>query len=246
MKRLIQCSMVTLSLATVSLAFPAMAQATDAYVAGNVNLRAGPDAGYPWIMTIPAGTGIDVQGCTAGWEWCDVIVYGNRGWIAGNYIEYDYRDQPVLLPNYGVQIGIPIISFVIGTYWDNYYRGKPFYRQRDHWYHRPMPRRPPPPPMRHPYRGPVHHGNQGQPHGVVLPRGPSHSHGRLGPVNPGHPVYASPGQFDHSSPAPASNHTPPTSHPTDNRNDHGKVDHGKNDHSKNDHGKPDKHDDHDH
>ena len=159
MKRLARSTLAALSLAAASLAFPALAHAADGYVTGNVNLRAGPDPGYPLIDLIPAGTEVDVLGCTDGWEWCDVIAYGNRGWVAGNYVEYFYQDRPVLLPAYGAQIGIPIITFVITTYWDSHYRGRPFYRERDRWYLRPVVRRPPPPPMRHPYRPPVRASN---------------------------------------------------------------------------------------
>ncbi len=97
-----------------------------------------------------------MQGCTDGWEWCDVIAYDNRGWVAGNFVEYEYQDRPVLLPAYGAQIGIPIVTFVIGSYWDNHYRNRPFYRERSRWYRRPIVRRPPPPPLRHPYRPPSH------------------------------------------------------------------------------------------
>lgn len=147
------------ALASIFLAVPTLAQAAVGYVTGNVNLRAGPDPGYPLIAQIGAGTDVDVQGCTAGWEWCDVIVYNNRGWIAGNYIPYDYQNQYVLLPSYGARIGVPIISFVIGNYWGNYYRGRPFYNNRSYWYRRPYVRRPPPPPMRRPYVRPNgHHG----------------------------------------------------------------------------------------
>jgi uncharacterized protein YraI len=155
MNRLTRLALASLSLASLSLAFPALAQAADGYVTGNVNLRAGPDPSYPLVDQLPAGTEVDVQGCTDGWEWCDVINAndGSRGWIAGNFIQYEYEDQPVLLPEYGEQIGIPIVSFVIGSYWDNYYRGRPFYRDRDEWYRRPMPHRPPPRPMDRPYPG---------------------------------------------------------------------------------------------
>ena len=155
MKRLTRLALASLSLASLSLAFPALAQAADGYVTANVNLRAGPDPSYPLVDQLPAGTEVDVQGCTDGWEWCDVINAndGSRGWIAGNFIQYEYQDQPVLLPEYGAQIGIPIVSFVIGNYWDNYYRGRPFYRDRDDWYRRPMPHRPPPRPVDRPYSG---------------------------------------------------------------------------------------------
>jgi uncharacterized protein YraI len=152
-----------LPLAALSLGTPAPAHAADGYVTGNVSLRAGPAPDYPLIALIPAGTEVDVQGCTEGWEWCDVIAYDNRGWVAGNFVEYEYQDQPVLLPAYGAQIGIPIVTFVIGSYWDNHYRGRPFYRDRDRWYHRPIAHGPPPPPLRHPYRPPSH-GSRGDDH----------------------------------------------------------------------------------
>ncbi|MFC5435538.1 SH3 domain-containing protein [Rhodanobacter umsongensis] len=172
MKRLIRSAWISLSLASVSLAASALAHAADGYVTGNVSLRAGPAPDYPLIALIPAGTEVDVLGCTEAWEWCDVIAYGNRGWIAGNYVEYEYEDRPVLLPVYGARIGIPIVTFVIGNYWDSHYRGRPFYRERSRWYRRPIPRRPPPPPVRHPYRPP--------PHG-------SPGHGRP-PANPPRPI----------------------------------------------------------
>ena len=79
MKYLTRFILASVSLASLSLAVPALAHAADAYVTGNVNLRAGPDPAYPLIDRIPAGTEVDVQGCTDGWEWCDVIVFGNRG-----------------------------------------------------------------------------------------------------------------------------------------------------------------------
>lgn len=154
------------------LALPAFAMAADGYATGNVNLRAGPDISYPRIDTIPAGAPVDIQGCTSGWEWCDVIYRDERGWVAGNFIQYIYNNQDVLVPQYGAQIGIPIISFVIGTYWDRYYRDRPFYRDRARWYARPVPHRPPPRAVHRP--APPRHGRFPRP----LPRPTS------GPVRP--------------------------------------------------------------
>ena len=75
-------------LATIPLlALPALALAADGYTTGNVNLRAGPDSGYPLIDTLPAGAPLSIQGCTSGWEWCDVICQGVRVGGAVNVIQ---------------------------------------------------------------------------------------------------------------------------------------------------------------
>ncbi len=182
MKRLAWSVLVSLSLAS-----PALVRAADAYVVDNVNMRAGPDIGYPLVDQLPTGTEVDVRGCTDGWEWCDVIADGNRGWVDGNYLQYEYEDRPVLLPAYGEEIGIPIVSFAIGAYWGDYYRDRPFYRDRDHWYHHPIERRPPPRPPHYPHEGPEPHGYPGS--GYQRP-------GHLGPVTPGRPV-------EHGQPMPS-------------------------------------------
>lgn len=151
--------LVWIALASLSLAAPLRAHAADGFVTGNINLRAGPDIDYPRIATIPYGSRVSIQGCTAGWEWCDVIAFGNRGWVAGNFLQYDYQDRRVLVPAYGARVGIPIVSFVIGSYWGSYYRDRPFYRDRQHWYHRPIVHRPPPRPIHRPpaHRPPMQH-----------------------------------------------------------------------------------------
>ena len=165
------------SLAALMLAAPITAMAADGYVTGNVNLRAGPDTQYPALTVIPAGTPVSVQGCTRDWEWCDVIAYNDRGWVAGNFIQYDYDNQVVLLPAYGARIGIPIVAFSISAYWGNYYRNRPFYRERARWYSRPIPRRPPPRPLNRPLR----------PIRTAPPRPPGHA-------EPGRPAYRAPVQ----------------------------------------------------
>lgn len=130
-------------------AVPALARAADGYVTANVSLRAGPDIGYPLIDVIPAGDSVDIYGCTDGWVWCDVGYRDERGWVAGSYIEFSDQGGYRALPRYGVQVGIPIVTFVITRYWSDHYRHRPFYRDRHVWYARPLPhRRPPPPPHR--------------------------------------------------------------------------------------------------
>jgi uncharacterized protein YraI len=127
----------------------ASAQGLNGVVTSYVDLYAGPDPGYPTIAQLPAGTSVAIQGCTEGWGWCDVITMGMRGWVAGTFVQYTYQNQPVIVADYGPRIGIPIVAFSIGLYWGNYYRDRPFFRNRDYWYSRPYVPRPPPRPPGH-------------------------------------------------------------------------------------------------
>ncbi|RAP59135.1 SH3 domain-containing protein [Oleiagrimonas sp. MCCC 1A03011] len=129
---------------TLLLALPAAAQATRAYADVTINMRAGPDIGYPIVDLVRAGTPLYVQGCTADWAWCDVIAYGHRGWVAGDFIRYPYHRRWVPIYGYGAVIGIPVIRFVIGDYWHRHYRHHRFYHQRNYWYrYRPRHYAPP-------------------------------------------------------------------------------------------------------
>lgn len=112
---------------------PFAAMASDGYVIGSVSLRAGPDTDYPRITVLDAGTHVSIRGCIDDWEWCDVTAYGERGWVAGRYVQYEYEGRRVYLHDYGSRIGIPIVSFVLGAYWGEHYHDRPWYRHRDSW-----------------------------------------------------------------------------------------------------------------
>lgn len=149
------------AIATVAaLAIPDVAQAQYAQTASWVNLRAGPGRDYPLVVSFPPGVPITVQGCIAGYSWCDVIgPAGERGWIYAGKIVYPYQSGYVPVIQYGPVIGIPIVTFVIGSYWGDYYRHRPWYGNMHHWHNysspgwRPPPSRPPnwrPPPAPRP------------------------------------------------------------------------------------------------
>ena len=135
---LLLCGLCSLSLA---------AQAGTGQALKWVNLRAGPARDYPLIAQFPPGSVLDIQGCTAGYGWCDVIgPSGARGWIYAGNIADSTRDTPLL--GYGASFGIPVIGFMIGDYWGSYYQNRPWYGRQEQWRGRDVPSdRPPPRPM---------------------------------------------------------------------------------------------------
>jgi uncharacterized protein YraI len=121
-------------------AIPSVALAQEAYTNRTANVRAGPDQTYPVVAQLPPGVGLHVIGCIDGYRWCDVVFGGNRGWVYAGSLSYPYQSGRVPILGYGPVIGIPIITFSIGNYWDSYYRGRPWYRNRSYWVDRSPPR----------------------------------------------------------------------------------------------------------
>jgi uncharacterized protein YraI len=174
----------------LALGAPVFALANEAYIVGDISLQSGPDSEDPPIVDLQAGTPVDVQGCIEGFSWCDVVVGNDRGWVPGSYVEEEYDSQPVYLIDYGPRIGVPIVSFSIGTYWDSHYHNRPFYSQRNVWSERHFQPRPPPRPS--------------FAHAPPIPNRGGHGPDNHGPDNHGH---AGPG-----------NNAPPPPHTVTNNN----------------------------
>jgi uncharacterized protein YraI len=115
---------------------PTVLLAETAFTTRTVNMRAGPSKEYPLVMQLPGGTPVDVGGCVDDWTWCDVFVGPDRGWVYAGNLEYPYQDHRVTIMTYGPRIGLPIVPFVPGIYWDTYYRGRPWYGRRHYWVER--------------------------------------------------------------------------------------------------------------
>lgn len=96
-------------------------------------MRAGPDRDYPRVRLIPASRSVDVFGCLNDWSWCDVGYRGDRGWVQGRWLSADYQGRRRAFPQAAPYLGIVVLSFVIGDYWNSNYRGRTFYSQRPQW-----------------------------------------------------------------------------------------------------------------
>ena len=94
------------------------------------------------MTQLPGGVPVTVMGCISNYQWCDVAAPNLRGWVYAARLSYPYQGSNVPVMSYGTVIGLPIVTFSIGTYWGNYYRGRPWYGQQSRWAHHP----PPPPP----------------------------------------------------------------------------------------------------
>jgi uncharacterized protein YraI len=117
----------------VSFFAAAAASASEGFVTDNVTLRAGPDEGYPIVGMLNGGTGVGIEGCVDGWSWCDVDTPVGRGWMRGDYLQEEYQGRRVRTSDYGMQIGIPFVTFEFGSYWDRNYRTRSWYGERQRY-----------------------------------------------------------------------------------------------------------------
>jgi uncharacterized protein YraI len=113
----------------------ASANASPGFSTANVNVRTGPDTDFPSVGVIPEGDAVEIAGCLRDESWCDVVWAGNRGWVYSEYLAFEQRGEYVPLPDVGpAAFHVPFVTFVARDYWDRYYVGRPWYRDRARWY----------------------------------------------------------------------------------------------------------------
>src|SRR5690242_15051508 len=117
-------------------AAPTAANAQRAWVLNGAEIYAGPGNDHPLVARVAPGVNVHVQGCLSDYTWCDVTFGGNRGWVYAGELAYTYQSRRVPILDYGPRIGLPVITFSLGNYWDHYYRGRSWYHDRDRWEHR--------------------------------------------------------------------------------------------------------------
>jgi uncharacterized protein YraI len=117
-------------IAAAMLLLPSAALAAPGLVTTTVSLRAGPGDGFPVVDRIPGGAHVDIHGCLKGDAWCDVSWSGDRGWVSSDELQWLYRNNYVYLSDYYDDIDVPVVPFVLGSYWSTYYAGRPFFHRR--------------------------------------------------------------------------------------------------------------------
>lgn len=128
------------------------AQAANAIVTTNLNVRTGPGTGYAILGSIPSRAPVNVQGCTSGYGWCQVNYGRLSGWASSRYLAIREGSSGRYSNDFGntaALIGIPLIAgAAIGAAlndrndrWDN----RRYERRnwnRGHWDRRRNPDRP--------------------------------------------------------------------------------------------------------
>ncbi|MEP6995865.1 MAG: SH3 domain-containing protein [Acidobacteriota bacterium] len=123
----------------LAMAIPYAAFGQTAFTAKAVKMRAGPSPDFPVVSMVRPSVSVQVAGCVDDWTWCDVTAGLDRGWVYAGNLVYPYQGRRVTILANGPVIGLPIITFSIGPYWDSYYRGRPWYGRRSYWIGRPPP-----------------------------------------------------------------------------------------------------------
>jgi len=156
---IIRSSTAALAL-TLVLWTPAAVAAVSATLTAGVHLRAGPALAYPSVMVVPTGSVVQVYGCEQGYNWCDVQMGAERGWVDAAFLQAAAASGPVVIASSPAVVGVPVVTFSFNTYWSTYYPTRPWYARRAYYYNywnryphgvappiyrpRPPPPRPPP------------------------------------------------------------------------------------------------------
>jgi uncharacterized protein YraI len=104
--------MIWACLLSLPFMLPGAAMAVTAYVEpGGANVRVGPGTSFPVVVTLGAGVRVNIKGCLANRNWCQLRTRGRDGWIAASRLNFVYRGRRVLLPRYFTYFGAPVVVF---------------------------------------------------------------------------------------------------------------------------------------
>jgi len=122
-----------LTLAMALAACMSVVAAETATITNSVNVRSGPDRSMPKVTWLMRGARVTVVGCVANWRWCDVIAGSDRGWVYSRYLSLPFEGSAIVIANGGPRLGLPVIDFALGPYWDEHYQRRLFFAQKATW-----------------------------------------------------------------------------------------------------------------
>jgi uncharacterized protein YraI len=122
-----------------------VALAQPATTTTSVTVRAGPARSMPNVTTLLSNTSVNVVGCVANWSWCEVIAGRERGWVYTRYLSVVFEGRAMTIVNGGPHLGLPVVEFALGPYWDEHYTQRLWFAQKATWQRRWDQQRPPSP-----------------------------------------------------------------------------------------------------
>lgn len=117
----------------IAAAIPLNAVAQEAVTVRDTDIFAGPSSDFPSVAHLSPNVSVNVAGCLSDWSWCDVSFSSDRGWVYAADIAAVYEGRPIVIIESGPRIHLPVETFSLVTYWDQHYRSKPFYGERQQW-----------------------------------------------------------------------------------------------------------------
>lgn len=99
----------------------------------NINVRAGPATRYPAVGLLTTGRQMTVHGCIKGFTWCDISTPRIRGWVLAANIQAYHARRQVYVAMDAIELDIPVVTYSLRSYWDDYYRDRDFYGEIDRW-----------------------------------------------------------------------------------------------------------------
>ncbi|MCA0994575.1 DUF1236 domain-containing protein [Alloyangia pacifica] len=100
-----------LSLPLAALVAAPVSAAMSASATTELNLRAGPGPQYQIENVIPSDAEVDVKGCLADAEWCEVSYEGVEGWAYSAYLTTPVEDEPVVLYENRDRVEVKTITY---------------------------------------------------------------------------------------------------------------------------------------
>jgi uncharacterized protein YraI len=110
-----------------------VATAETALITRSVNVRSGPNVAMPTVTWLLTGARVTVVGCISNWSWCDVVSGGERGWIYSRYLSMPFQGSAMTILDGGPALGLPVVEFALGPYWDEHYQRRLWFPQKASW-----------------------------------------------------------------------------------------------------------------